>query len=109
MGEVSSEPMLLCPHSLVDPSRSSRGLGRAEEQPIMSASFRAILACVDGPELESVVITQPQLVARALGTRLTLLQVLETEVTGTAPPDPLDWGIRLGRFPRDRPGGGARI
>jgi nucleotide-binding universal stress UspA family protein len=52
------------------------------------------MACLDGSELGSGVVPHAQAVARALGARLTLLHVLETEDTGAGPPGPLDWGIR---------------
>jgi nucleotide-binding universal stress UspA family protein len=52
------------------------------------------VACLDGSELGSGIVPHAQVVARALGARLTLLHVLETEATGAGPPDSLDWGIR---------------
>jgi nucleotide-binding universal stress UspA family protein len=52
------------------------------------------VACLDGSELGSGIVPHARVVARALGARLTLLHVLETEATGTGPADSLDWGIR---------------
>jgi len=94
MSAKSSEPILSRSHSPVDPPRSGRGLRGPEDPLITPAPLREILACVDGSELGSGVIPHARLAARALGARLTLLRVLETEAAGAAPPDPLDWGIR---------------
>ena len=94
MTAASTTPMLLSPHSLVDSPRPGGGPRRAEEPPTHPSSVREIVACLDGSELGSGVVPHAQAVARALGARLTLLHVLETEDTGAGPPDPLDWGIR---------------
>lgn len=94
MSEASNAQMLLGPHSLLDPPHTGSPHRGAEDPAAKTMSFREILACVDGSELGSGVIPHAQAVTRALGARLTLLHVLETEATGAAPPDPVDWGIR---------------
>jgi len=86
-------PMLLSSHSLVDAPRRDRRPPRAEKPPKDTASFREILACLDGSELGSGIMPHAHAIARALGGRLTLLHVLETD-THADPPDPLDWEIR---------------
>ena len=94
MSAASTVPMLLSSHSLVDPPRPGGGSRRAGEPPTTPTSVREIVACLDGSELGRGIVPHAQLVARALGARLTLLRVLETEAIGAAPSDPLDWGIR---------------
>ena len=94
MSAASIAPMLLGPHSLIDAPRQDCRHRREEEPPAQATSIREVLACVDGSEFGSGVTPHAQAVAQALGARLTLLRVLETEPTGTAPPDSLDWGIR---------------
>ena len=94
MTAASTAPMLLSPHSLVDPPRPDGGPRRAEEPPTHPSSVREIVACLDGSELGSGIVPHARVVARALGARLTLLHVLETEATGAGPPDSIDWGIR---------------
>ena len=94
MNAASSEPSLLSPHSLVDPPGPDRGPPRAGKGPDTLAPIREILACVDGSGFGGGVVPHAQLVARALGARLTLLRVLETESAGAPPADPLDWEIR---------------
>ncbi len=94
MSGAPTAPMLLSPHSLVDPPRPDGGPRRAQEPPTHPSSIREIVACLDGSELGSGIVPHARVVARALGARLTLLHVLETEATGAGPPDSLDWGIR---------------
>jgi nucleotide-binding universal stress UspA family protein len=92
MSIASSAPLLLSPHSLVDPPHPEREAG--SDSPTRVACFREILACVDGSEFGFGVMSHARVVARALGARLTLLRVLESEDGDDIPPDPLDWGIR---------------
>jgi len=94
MGAALTEPMLLGPHSLVDPPRHGGGPRRGEKPPTNPTSVREIVACLDGSKLGCGIVPHAQAIARALGAHLTLLQILETEAIGAAPPDPLDWGIR---------------
>jgi nucleotide-binding universal stress UspA family protein len=95
MHSASSEPILLCPHSLIDRSDRTGASRRADEAGGEEASFREILACVDDSEFGSRVVPHAGRMAEALGGRVTLLHVLESESTGSgSPPDPLEWGIR---------------
>jgi nucleotide-binding universal stress UspA family protein len=60
-----------------------------------SAPFRRIAMCVDGSEMSDTIVRHATMVALAFGAPLTILRVIETESNeGTAPPDPLDWGVR---------------
>lgn len=95
MSTASREPMLLRPHTLVDPPGSGGASGGTEKPPEKAASFREVLACVDGSLFGESVMPHAQLVAQAMGARLTLLRVLEADpALGGTPQDPLDWGIR---------------
>ena len=96
MTAVAGKPKAIGTHSLIDPTCTGRGLDQTAERPISPASIQEVLACVDCSELGSGVAPHAHLVASALGARLTVLHVLESEAVaaGRAPPDPLDWGIR---------------
>ena len=91
-------PTVLCSHSVFDPRGQGQrdwGPDQTDQPPIEPVCFREILACVDCSELASGIVPHAQLMAKALGARLTLLHVLESEpAAGGVPPDPLDWGIR---------------
>jgi nucleotide-binding universal stress UspA family protein len=93
MGIASTAPLLLSPHSLVDPPHAEeRDVVR--RSPTGAAHFREVLACVDGSEFDLGVMAHARAVACALGAHLTLLRVLETADADAVPADPLDWGIR---------------
>lgn len=94
MSASSIGSTLLSPHSLVDSPRPDRGEVRGEEPPKNSTPLREVLACVDGSELGSGLMLHAHAIACALGARLTLLRVLETEVANVAPADSLSWEIR---------------
>jgi len=94
MSGAPTAQMIVGPHSLVDPPCPGGGPRPGGEPPTRPTSVREIVACLDGSELGSGVVPHAHIVARALGARLTLLHVLESETAGAAPPDPLDWRIR---------------
>jgi nucleotide-binding universal stress UspA family protein len=56
--------------------------------------FDRVAACLDGSVLGERVLPHALAVARALGTPLTLLRVLESKTSGGAPADPLAWDLR---------------
>lgn len=58
------------------------------------AVLKGVAACVDGSELGERVLPHALAIARAMGAPLTLLRVLESEPSGAALPDPLEWDIR---------------
>jgi nucleotide-binding universal stress UspA family protein len=58
------------------------------------AVLDGVAACVDGSELGERVIPHSLAIARALGVPVTLLRVLESQASGAALPDPLEWDIR---------------
>jgi len=91
MSLAPSDRTPLCSHRLEAPqakdSRQSEGASAS------AAAIREMVACLDGSEFGFGVVAHSQLVAKALGARLTLLSVLEIEPGGN-PPDPLDWEIR---------------
>lgn len=82
------------PHSLVGPPDSGGESRREDPPPGKAPRSGEVLVCLDGSELGNGVVPHAQLVARALGSRLTLLRVLEPDAAAGAPADPLDWGIR---------------
>lgn len=90
-------PLVLSPHSLLDPPSRSASPRSTDQPSANAAAIREVVACLDGSDLGRGVVPHAQLVSQALGAQLTLLHVLEAE-TGTAtdsvPADPLDWGIR---------------
>jgi nucleotide-binding universal stress UspA family protein len=68
---------------------------RHEANPVQR-EFHRIAACLDGSELAERVLPHARAVASALGSRLSLLRVIETGGTGAAPLDPLEWDILRG-------------
>ncbi len=93
MTTASAESILFHPHSLCDPLDADRMAPRAEVPPAKATSFHEVLACIDGSELGSGVLPHAQLVAQALGARLTLLRVLERGADVGGPQGSLEWGI----------------
>lgn len=97
MTASSYPPMILSPHDLVDslsPNRSMRSLDRTS---VHSTRVRQVVACLDGSDLGRGVVPHAQLISKALGARLTLLHVLESEPgsgVSSIPANPLEWGIR---------------
>ena len=73
-----------------DRRTTDRGDAASRSQP----AFDRVAACLDGSNLGERVLPHALGVARALGTPLTLLRVLESKASGGAPPDPLEWDIR---------------
>lgn len=60
----------------------------------VAIGFHRIAVCLDGSELGERVIPHALGIARALGSPVTLLRVLEGRAVGDSPPDPLEWDIR---------------
>jgi nucleotide-binding universal stress UspA family protein len=86
----------LSSHSLLDPSARPPPR-RARESSTQLATIREVLACIDGSEFGRGMVPHARLVSSALGARLTLLHVLESDAAapaGPIPADPLDWGLR---------------
>lgn len=67
---------------------------RAGKDPQPAVMFDRIAACLDGSELGERVIPHALAVAKALGSPLTLLRVLESKASGEEPADPLEWDLR---------------
>ncbi len=89
-------PMGLSSHSLVGPPHPDPPRRHLDKSATKSSCVGEMVACLDGSELGSGIVPHARLIARALGARLTLLHVLDSEagVAGDVPADPLDWGIR---------------
>lgn len=73
-------------------ARKRAAAGADDQQPKVMVD--RIAACLDGSELGERVIPHALAVAKALGSPLTLLRVLESKASGEEPPDPLAWDIR---------------
>jgi len=88
-----------------------KGPTTAGEDRQPKAIFDRVAACLDGSEFGERVIPHALAVAKALGSPLTLLRVLESKASGEEPPDPLSWDIRrrethdyVSRLARERDG-----
>ena len=73
--------------------RTSKAVGRANV-PSDGSRVGRVAACLDGSPVGERILPHARAVARALGTPLTLLRVLEGEAVAGAPPDPLAWDLR---------------
>lgn len=84
-------------HSLVEPTQARPRAKRIDRAARAAAGIRRIVACLDGSDFGRGVVPHARAVARALGSELTLLSVLEPKASGdpkATPEDPLDWGLR---------------
>jgi len=93
-GEAAIESPSSCGAAMSTRLGTRKRPNRAGEDPQPAVMFDRIAACLDGSELGERVIPHALAVAKALGSPLTLLRVLESKASGEEPPDPLEWDLR---------------
>lgn len=99
MNACSPLSMTLLPggHSLVEPTEARPRAKRIDRAARAAAGIRRIVACLDGSDFGRGVVPHARAIAGALGSELTLLRVLEPEVSGDPKAmleDSLDWRLR---------------
>lgn len=57
-------------------------------------TFRHVMACVDSSPFARSVLAHAAAIAEAMGSRLTVIRVLEPSTAGQTPPDPIEWDLR---------------
>jgi nucleotide-binding universal stress UspA family protein len=71
---------------------------RTRSDPLPAAvnrpSFRHVMACVDSSPFARAVLAHAAAVAEGMGSRLTVMRVLEPSTVGQTPPDPIEWDLR---------------
>lgn len=56
--------------------------------------FRHVAACVDSSPSACGVLAHAAAIAEAMGSRLTVMRVIEPSAVGQTPPDPVEWDLR---------------
>lgn len=80
------------------PETDYLGDRRARAMPLPAAvnrpTFRHVMACVDSSPFARSVLAHAAAIAEAMGSRLTVIRVLEPSTAGQTPPDPIEWVLR---------------
>jgi nucleotide-binding universal stress UspA family protein len=61
---------------------------------VHQSGFRHVMACVDCSPFALSVLAHAGAIADAMGSRLTVMRVLEPPAAGQTPPDPIEWDLR---------------